>query len=75
MTVNERVDYFGQNVNIAARVQALAGADELYMTSDVYDAPGIGDALKAHQVVPQEVLVKGVSGKLSVYRIGRHQHD
>jgi class 3 adenylate cyclase len=26
VTVNERIDYFGQTVNIAARVQALADA-------------------------------------------------
>lgn len=72
VTVNERIDYFGQNVNIAARVQALADANEVYITDDVYNAPGVSDALKAHHVVPEEVLVKGVSEKLHVYKIGHH---
>jgi class 3 adenylate cyclase len=69
VTVNERVDFFGQNVNIAARVQALAGANEVYMTSDVYDSPGVGDALAANHVSSEEVRVRGVSEKLVVYRV------
>jgi class 3 adenylate cyclase len=75
VTVNERVDYFGQNVNIAARMPALADANEVYMTADVYSSPGVSDALRAHHVVPEEVLVKGVSEKLAVYKIGQHHHD
>lgn len=73
--VNERNDYFGQTVNIAARVQALADSNEVYLTAEVYHAPGVSDTLKAHHVVPDEVLVKGVSEKLHVYKIGKHQND
>lgn len=74
VTVNERADFFGQNVNIAARVHALAGANEVYLTEDVYDSPGVGDALSAHDVVPDEVLVKGVSEKVRIYKIAHHVH-
>ena len=75
VTVNERNDFFGQNVNIAARVQALADANEVYITADVYSSPGVSDVLAAHQVAPDEVLVKGVSEKLHVYKISRQHHD
>ena len=75
VTVNERIDYFGQTVNIAARVQALADANEVYLTAEVYNSPGVRDALKAHQVVPDEVLVKGVIEKLQVYKINHHRKD
>lgn len=75
VTVNERIDYFGQNVNIAARVQALADANEVYITTDVYNSPGVNDVIKAHHVIPHEVLVKGISEKLHVYKIGQHHHD
>jgi class 3 adenylate cyclase len=75
MTVNERNDYFGQTVNIAARVQALADSNEVYITAQVYNAPGVGDALQAHQVAPDEVQVKGVSEKLHVYKIGKQGND
>ncbi len=73
VTVNDRVDYFGQTVNIAARVHALADANEVCVTADVYNSLGVSDALKAHHVVPDEVLVKGVIEKLHVYKIG-HRH-
>src|SRR5262249_19689258 len=42
VTLNGRLDYFGQTVNIAAGVQHLAGADEIYVSEDAYD-----DAVKA----------------------------
>jgi class 3 adenylate cyclase len=29
VTLNENLDYFGQTVNVAARVQSLAGAGEI----------------------------------------------
>jgi class 3 adenylate cyclase len=75
VTVDERNDYFGQNVNIAARVQALADANEVYLTADVYNSPGVSDALRAHHVIPDQVLVKGVSEKLHVYKIGQYRKD
>jgi class 3 adenylate cyclase len=72
VTDNERIDYFGQSVNIAARVQGLADANEVCITADVYNSPGVSDVLTAHHVVLDEVLVKGVSERLHVYKIGHH---
>ncbi len=50
VTLNERLDYFGQTVNVAARVQNLADADEVCMTEDVYAAAGMAEVLKSHHV-------------------------
>jgi class 3 adenylate cyclase len=72
ITLNNRLDYFGQTVNIAARVQGLAGAGEIYITEAVYQAEGVGEALKDHDVTAEETQVKGVSEKLKVYRIADH---
>src|SRR5882672_8163742 len=69
VTLNERIDYFGQNVNIAARVQALADANEVYISREVMEAPGVSDILKAHHVMSDHVQVKGVSETLEVYRV------
>lgn len=69
VSLNDRIDYFGQTVNIAARVQALADADEIYMSEDVYNFPGVRAALAHREVVSEEASVKGVSGKLHVYKI------
>ena len=40
VTLNERQDYFGQTVNIAARVQSLSTSQEIHITGPVIDAPG-----------------------------------
>jgi|SRR5262249_5819859 len=45
VTLNERPDYFGQTVNIAARVENLAGGDEICLSEDVYDAPDVAGIL------------------------------
>ncbi|HEX6766647.1 MAG TPA: DUF5939 domain-containing protein, partial [Polyangiaceae bacterium] len=45
VTLNDRLDFFGQTVNIAARVQGLADADEIFITHEVYSAPGVKDLL------------------------------
>jgi class 3 adenylate cyclase len=54
VTLNDRLDYFGQTVNIAARVQSLAEAGEVYITQDIYKSPGVQDNLGAYQVEPLE---------------------
>jgi hypothetical protein len=47
VTRNDRIDYFEQNVYIAARIQSLADGHEVYMSRVVIKAPSIGDILKA----------------------------
>ncbi len=69
VTLNDRLDYFGQTVNIAARVQGLAGAEEIYITEDVQKAPGVTALLARYDVVPQLAALKGVAGQVKVFRI------
>src|ERR1700735_751792 len=45
VTLNDRLDYFGQTVNIAARVQSLADGDEICITEDVHDAEGVAEIM------------------------------
>jgi class 3 adenylate cyclase len=69
VTLNDRLDYFGQTVNIAARVQGLADAGEIYISQDVYAYPGVKEALSDCVLVPEHVAVKGVSELLQVYKV------
>ena len=39
--LNDRLDYFGQTVNIAARVQGLADAAAIFATKPVIDYPQV----------------------------------
>lgn len=69
VTLNDRLDYFGQTVNIAARVQGLAGAGEIYVTWEAHQYPGVDDLLGNCEVVSEQANVKGVSEKLDVCKI------
>ena len=41
VTLNDELDYFGQTVNIASRVQEMADAEEIWITEDVWHYPGV----------------------------------
>jgi len=69
VTLNDRLDFFGQTVNIAARVQGLADADEIYLTEEVFRVPGVRELLSELHVTPQEANLKGVQRAVSVYRV------
>jgi class 3 adenylate cyclase len=70
VTLNDRLDYFGQTVNIAARVQNLAGGDEICITEDVHDAPGVVDILAPFAARRTETELKGVDQTTPVIFIG-----
>ncbi len=69
VTLNERLDYFGQTVNIAARVQGLADAEEIYVTKEVFTSPDVAGILKGLNVVPEMATLKGIQKTMQVYRI------
>ncbi|MBL8920563.1 MAG: adenylate/guanylate cyclase domain-containing protein [Myxococcaceae bacterium] len=73
VTSEERLDYFGQTVNVAARVQGLAQAGEIWLTTPVMDTPGVKPLLEAGgwRGEQHEVSLKGVGGKTRVYRLQR----
>jgi class 3 adenylate cyclase len=69
VTLNERLDYFGQTVNIASRVQSLAEAGEIVVTDDVLAHAGADELVERHRVEPGSAELRGVAGTLAVHRI------
>ena len=69
VTLNDQLDYFGQTVNIAARVQNLANADEIYVTEEIYGQTAVRDALQGLAVEQQAAQLKGISSTQQVYRV------
>jgi class 3 adenylate cyclase len=69
VTLNERLDYFGQSVNIAARVQGLAEAEEICVTEAVWKAPGVQEQFKDLEVDAEDASLKGISSKMRIYRV------
>lgn len=70
VTLNERLDYFGQTVNIAARVQNLADAGEIFVSQDIYDASGVKEELEPFPVEAKMAQLRGVQQELPVFRVG-----
>lgn len=70
VTLNDRLDYFGQTVNIAARVQHLAGANEIYLSEDIYASEGVAELLKSTVVEAKAAQLRGVEQEIPVFRIG-----
>ena len=50
VTLNDRLDYFGQTVNIAARVQGLADAKAIFATKPVVDHPQVAKLIEQNKL-------------------------
>jgi class 3 adenylate cyclase len=71
VTLNNRIDYFGQTVNIASRVQGSAGGDEIYLTEEIYSSAGVPELLQARQRKIESILIplKGIDEPVKIYKV------
>ncbi|MTV17702.1 MULTISPECIES: adenylate/guanylate cyclase domain-containing protein [Bradyrhizobium] len=71
VTLNERQDYFGQTVNIAARVQSLSTSQEIHLTQPVMESAEVAGILDRAAIKPiqKEAALRGIADKLVVYEI------
>ena len=69
--LNERQDYFGQTVNIAARVQSLSTSQEIHATAPVIEAPEVAGILERQAIKPiqKHAALRGIADKMVVYEI------
>lgn len=71
MNANDRIDYFGTSVNLAARMQALAGAGEVVLTQELAQRPAVNARLRAAglEVVNESQRVRGFAQAIPVARV------
>jgi len=69
VTLNDALDYFGQTVNIASRVQELADASEIWITEEVWSYPGVRALLAPHPVQPRTAVLPGIGRPMTVMRV------
>ena len=69
--LNERQDYFGQTVNIASRVQGLAGSQAIFATGAVVEHPPATKLLAENGLAPlaQQRALRGVGDEMTLYEI------
>jgi class 3 adenylate cyclase len=69
VNVRDQVDYFGQTVNIAARVQATAKGGELCITDAVRQDENVVARLAQYgEIAPEQVMLRGVDTPQSIFR-------
>ena len=68
VSANGVLDYFGQVVNVASRVQHLAGSGEVLLPQDVYDALDASVRDRLVVVEKLEATVKGVANPIPLVR-------
>jgi class 3 adenylate cyclase len=68
---NERLDYFGQTVNIAARVQGLATARPIFATEEVIGQELVKQMLEGRGIEPVEhrATLRGIAAEMTIYEI------
>ena len=71
VTLNDRLDYFGQTVNIAARVQGLAMSSSIFATGSVVEHPVSSKLLVTEGLTPeaQRAALRGIADEVTVYEI------
>ena len=71
VTLNDRQDYFGQTVNIAARVQGLAASRAIVATGQVIADPEAAAILRTNGLTPtlRRTALRGIVDEMSVYEI------
>ncbi|MCZ6678134.1 MAG: adenylate/guanylate cyclase domain-containing protein, partial [Candidatus Poribacteria bacterium] len=68
---NDRLDYFGRTVNIAARIQPESVGGDVVMMADLFADPAIQETLKKFQfeMTPFRTTLKGVEGEFELCRL------
>jgi class 3 adenylate cyclase len=74
VTLNDRLDYFGSTVNMAARLEGLSTADDVIISPPLYDDPEVREFIETEnlQASAFEMLLKGFQEEqFKLWRVSR----
>ena len=69
VNLNERLDYFGSTVNMAARLQGQSEGDDIVLSRAVADDPAVKPLLEGHEKREESVALKGFDKPVSFVRL------
>ena len=69
VTLNDRLDYFGRTVNLAARLQSESEGGDIVVSEALAAEPGIAERLDALDAVAGVAFVKGFAEPVALRRI------
>jgi class 3 adenylate cyclase len=74
VTLNDRLDYFGSTVNMAARLESLSTGDDVVISRSIYDDAEVRELVRAEklQATPFEMMLKGFDEeRFELWRVSR----
>lgn len=76
VTLNDRLDYFGSTVNMAARLEGLSTGDDVIISRAIHDDPDVNELINSPdtnlQAIPFEIVLKGFDEeRFELWRVGR----
>jgi class 3 adenylate cyclase len=69
VTLNGRLDYYGEAVNFAARLEGQGEAGEITMSREFTGDPAVGDILRQHELREREARLKGIAEPVTIFQI------
>jgi class 3 adenylate cyclase len=69
VTLNDRLDYFGGTVNLAARLEAQSAGGDIVLSETMAAEPGVAERLASLGAKPETAQVKGFAEPVALRRI------
>lgn len=69
VTLNDRLDYFGSTVNLAARLQGQSGGGEIVLSREIAEDPALAPHLAGLELRPDRAVLKGFDLATDFYRL------
>ncbi|HEX6717181.1 MAG TPA: adenylate/guanylate cyclase domain-containing protein, partial [Pyrinomonadaceae bacterium] len=74
VTLNDRLDYFGSTVNMAARLEGLSSGEDVIISRSVYEDARVRELIESDgfSVVPFDMALKGFENeRFALWRVSR----
>jgi class 3 adenylate cyclase len=75
VTLNQQLDYYGEAVNMAARMEGQGDAGDITMSAGFVEDPAISDILQARPQRRGQVILKGSSNPVTIVQINSRARD
>ena len=76
VTLNDRLDYFGSTVNMAARLEGLSSGSDVIISRSVYEDAKVQELIESDSfsAEPFDMLLKGFEDeRFELWRVSRHE--
>jgi class 3 adenylate cyclase len=73
VTLNERLDYFGSTVNLAARLQGESRGGDVVLSNALAELPAAGPVIAGHRPTQEEARLRGVQAPVGFTRLAVHE--